>query len=245
MGAQLGEGGAGQVRAALWNGNDCAVKTFKADSLADFHRELNILHRLRHPNVVGFFGGISAQNQKYRIVMERCKCDVAMQLKKYGSLSAKDGSAKLNLSTRVRYALDAAKAMVFLHQRQIIHHDLKSSNLLIANDVAKTVKICDFSLSNLAAHSFTTGPPIDTLEGSSVGTPGFIAPEEMKGQVVTRKADTFSFGMILYELLHSTLPFADLLFQKDINRTVQKMRMMEVLEKQLRPTVRARQILAR
>ena len=48
--------------------------------------------------------------------------------------------AKLNLATRLRYALDAAKGMVFLHQHRIIHRDLKSSNLLIANDRLKTVR---------------------------------------------------------------------------------------------------------
>ena len=61
--------------------------------------------------------------------------------------------ARLNLSTRIRYAHDAAKGIMFLHSRRIIHRDLKSPNLLVANDHTdvklKTVKICDFSMSRL------------------------------------------------------------------------------------------------
>ena len=125
------------------------------------------------------------------IVLERCACSVYQQLKKYGKLSAKgDGPsrAKLNLATRVRYALDAAKGMVFLHEHQIIHHDLKSSNLLIANDKAKTVKICDFSLSNLSINTFlppsASGSQVDTIAAEGVGTPGWIAPEELGSGMV-------------------------------------------------------------
>jgi serine/threonine protein kinase len=124
--------------------NECAVKIFAAskndlDAQADFDQELEIMHQLRHPNILNFYGAVTKDTESMCIVSERCACSVYAQLQKYGSLAKKDGKAKLNLKTRVRYALDAAKGMVFLHARLIIHRDLKSSNLLIANDNSKTV----------------------------------------------------------------------------------------------------------
>merc|ERR1719272_2136587 len=97
--------------------------------------------------------------------------DVYSQLQKYGALSSAIGVAKLNMLTRVRYALDSAKGMVFLHSRRMIHRDLKSSNLLIATDRHKTVKICDFGLSRFKGQY--------SKKGKGRGTPGWMAPEEI------------------------------------------------------------------
>lgn len=139
----LGVGAEGQVHAALWNGNECAIKNFGGKEQT-FHTELNVMHRLRHPNILNFFGVAideTGPQKRYCIVLEKCACSLYQQLVNYGKLDNNIGKAKLNLTTRVRYALDSAKGMVFLHAHSIIHHDLKSSNLLIANDRAKTVKI--------------------------------------------------------------------------------------------------------
>lgn len=113
--------------------------------------------------------------------------------------------------------------MVFLHQHRIIHRDLKSSNLLIANDRLKTVKICDFSMSRIQGYYQRTG--------AGLGTPGWVAPEETLGELVTEKADAFSFAMIMWELLTSTEPYAELLFQENIPESLQTMRMMEICTK--------------
>ena len=85
--------------------------------------------------------------------------------------------------------------------RQIIHRDLKSSNLLIAYDQGKTVKVCDFSMSRLSSGGSGGGGGGKRLIGGGLGTPGYISPEELQGEPVTSKADTFSFAMILWELL--------------------------------------------
>ena len=124
---------------------------------------------------------------------------------------------------------------------QVIHCDLKSSNLLVANDSnpRKTVKICDFSMSRITTKWGQQGgggsggsllaPTHPDATGS--GTPGFISPEEMMGvrpsvcacaraeahvciglqEVVTPKSDVYSFAMILWELLTSSTPFQDVL----------------------------------
>jgi serine/threonine protein kinase len=239
IGKLLGKGAAGDVHEASWNGNQCAVKSFFASTKSDFNAELNVLHRLRHPNIVNFFGacmgtdddgtydsrvfttrdsndGMSRvfttddtavtsvegrlsqppptsqkRGSTCLIVMELCAIDLYRHLQKYGKLAAQPSdpsqpaTAKLHLATRVRYALDAAKAMVFLHNHQIIHHDLKSSNLLISNDKARTVKICDFSLSHATQGSFDArSQDAHSVTGSvvseAIGTASYLAPEKLQ-----------------------------------------------------------------
>ncbi len=205
-----------------------AVKLFNPADTTDFRAELGIMHQLRHPNVLNFYGAVT-KGKRMQLVSERCACSVYQQLQRYGKLSKDSGGAKLNLATRVRYALDASKGMVFLHKRHIIHRDLKSSNLLIANDQSKTVKICDFSFSRLQGHYEITGV--------GLGTPGWVPPEETMGELVTTKADVYSFAMIMWELLQSEVPYADLLFGEAVPESLQKLRLMEICAKDLRPPV--------
>lgn len=226
---KLGVGASGEVRAALWHGNPCAVKLFNPADTTDFRAELGIMHQLRHPNVLNFYGAVT-KGKRMCLVSERCACSVYQQLQRYGKLSRDSGGAKLNLATRVRYALDAAKGMVFLHKRHIIHRDLKSSNLLIANDQSKTVKICDFSFSRMEHGHYE-------ITGVGLGTPGWVPPEETMGELVTTKADVYSFAMILWELLQSEIPYADLLFGEAVPESLQKLRLMEICAKELRPPV--------
>lgn len=108
-----------------------------------------------------------------------------------------EGVARLNLPTRLRYAHDAAKGLIFLHSRKVIHCDLKTSNLLVANDASKTVKLCDFSMSRIGGgakpwlrRKTASGRDLNAnqskdlnSDGAEAGTPGFISPEEMMGAV--------------------------------------------------------------
>lgn len=214
----------------------------------DFNKELNVLHRLRHPNVVAFYGGVSnaggddstPEHEIRRcIVLERCQGSVWQMLTTHGrpgpAESREPGTAKLNFPTRVRYALDAAKGMVFLHQHDIIHHDLKSSNLLVASDKLRTVKICDFSLSDLFSQSVASGD--DHFHDEESGTLGWIAPEKMGSGLVTKKVDVYSFAMILWELLHAAKPFEDELFGDNVSDAMRKIRMVDLLKTEQRPDV--------
>ena len=139
----------------------------------------------------------------------------------------------------------------------IIHRDLKSSNLLIANDQSKTVKICDFSFSRLSQGRYE-------ITGVGLGTPGWVPPvreatsglcfipslqladgwfaqEETMGELVTAKADVYSFAMIMWELLQSEIPYADLLFGESVPESLRK----QVPNPQLLPlSVRSRLLCA-
>jgi serine/threonine protein kinase len=103
-------------------------------------------------------------------------------LQKFGKAREPTGKPRLPLGARIRYAFDAAKGMIFLHSRKVIHCDLKTSNLLVANDAAMTVKICDFSMSRISTVKVGNqqsggGMVVPTHpEATGSGTPGFISP---------------------------------------------------------------------
>ena len=148
FGNPLGTGGQGTVSRARLKGNDYAVKVFNAHSTADFKEEVKMLERLRHPNVVTFYGAVTQNAEHLAIVMELCLGSVFDYLRRWGHAKLDDKPvARLSLAVRLRYAHDAAKGVSFLHTRGVIHRDLKTSNMLISNNAHRTVKICDFAVS--------------------------------------------------------------------------------------------------
>merc|ERR1711865_203775 len=101
-------------------------------------------------------------------------------------------------------------------------------------------------LSNLSANSFvshqastSTGSQVDTIAAEGVGTPGWIAPEELGSGMVSPRLDVYSFAMILWELLHAEKPFEEELFAPGINASMQKLRMVELLKEEKRPPIKA------
>eukprot|EP01043_Picozoa_sp_COSAG02_P042353 COSAG02_NODE_3595_length_6511_cov_2.766064_3_plen_1593_part_01 len=129
---KLGGGKSGQVYAASWQGNKCAVKRFQIDEEheADFLAEMGMLQMLRHPHIVNFYGAVTTGThpqlgQAQCIITERCFDSLYHVLKKYGKLAVgagADAKAKIPLHTRVgTYLLGAAKGMAFLHSKDIIH----------------------------------------------------------------------------------------------------------------------------
>ena len=255
FGAKLGAGAQGTVRKARWKGNDYAVKSFKTEDVLDFKEEVRVLEHLRHPNVVTFYGAVTRNSEHHAIVQELCLGSVYDYLQKFGKAVGAEGLARLNLPTRIRYAHDAAKGLIFLHSRKVIHCDLKTSNLLVANDASKTVKLCDFSMSRIGggakpwlSKKTASGTKMSVnadqskdpdSDGAEAGTPGFISPEEMMGDIVTTKSDVYSFAMILWELLTSDIPFHSFLYGPGITPSLAKLRCIEICTNDLRPEMPA------
>ena len=111
FGAKLGAGASGTVRVAKWHGNDYAVKIFNPGDVNDFHDEMSILEKLRHPNIVAFYGACVDHSSHMCIVQELCASSVYDHLQKFGKLQDAKGEYKLGLLTRIRYAYDAAKGV--------------------------------------------------------------------------------------------------------------------------------------
>nr|XP_019070734.1 probable serine/threonine-protein kinase DDB_G0278509 isoform X2 [Solanum lycopersicum] len=196
----IGQGAFGVVYHGIWKGSDVAVKVFFGNqcgdtTLLDYKKEIDIMKRLRHPNVLLFMGAVSSQ-EKLAIITEYMP---------RGSLfkALHRNNPPLDLKRRLRMALDVARGMCYLHRRNppIVHRDLKSSNLLV--DKSWTVKVGDFGLSKLKHATFLTA-------NSGRGTPQWMAPEVLRNEPSTEKSDVFSFGVILWELMTESVPWKDL-----------------------------------
>ncbi|KAF9670058.1 hypothetical protein SADUNF_Sadunf13G0029000 [Salix dunnii] len=200
IGERIGLGSYGEVYHADWNGTEVAVKKFldqdfSGAALDEFRREVRIMRRLRHPNVVLFMGAVTRppnlsiitecipRGSLYRI-LHRPQCQI-------------------DEKRRIRMALDVARGMNCLHSSMptIVHRDLKSPNLLV--DKNWTVKVCDFGLSRLKHNTFLSSK-------STAGTPEWMAPEVLRNEPSNEKCDVYSFGVILWELATIRLPWSGL-----------------------------------
>ncbi|XP_039039786.1 serine/threonine-protein kinase CTR1-like isoform X2 [Hibiscus syriacus] len=199
---RIGAGSFGTVHRAEWNGSDVAVKILMeqdlyAERFKEFLREVAIMKRLRHPNIVLFMGAVT-QPPNLSIVTEYLsRGSLFRLLHKPGVREALDERRRLSM------ACDVAKGMNYLHRHNppIVHRDLKSPNLLV--DKKYTVKVCDFGLSRLKANTFLSSK-------SAAGTPEWMAPEVLRDEPSNEKSDVYSFGVILWELATLQQPWGNL-----------------------------------
>ncbi|KAB2616985.1 serine/threonine-protein kinase CTR1 [Pyrus ussuriensis x Pyrus communis] len=195
---RVGAGSFGTVHRAEWNGSDVAVKVltvqdFHEDQLKDFLREVAIMKRVRHPNVVLFMGAVT-KRPHLSIVTEYLPRGSLYRL-----IHRPASGELLDQRRRLRMALDA-KGINYLHclNPPIVHWDLKSPNLLV--DKNWTAKVCDFGLSRFKANTFISSKSI-------AGTPEWMAPEFLRGEPSNEKSDVYSFGVILWELVTMEQPW--------------------------------------
>ncbi|MFS7923942.1 putative protein kinase TKL-CTR1-DRK-2 family [Helianthus anomalus] len=197
---EIGNGSFARVYRGLWNGSDVAVKVYFANqysekALQDYNKEIDIMKRLRHPNVLLFMGSICSQD----------KLAIVTELLPRGSLFnvLHNCGHSLDIRRRLKMAADVARGMNYLHHRNppIVHRDLKSSNLLV--DKNWSVKVGDFGLSKLKHATFLTAR-------SGGGTPQWMAPEVLRNEPSNEKSDVFSFGIILWELVTQRVPWSNM-----------------------------------
>jgi serine/threonine-protein kinase len=157
-----------------------------------FHREAEAAGRLSHPGIVTIFDvGEEAETRAPYIVMEFVGGE------SLDKLLSRDGH-KLPLQTALQLALELAEALDCAHGQGVVHRDLKPANILLTED--GHAKIADFGVAklNLANH---------TLAGRALGTPAYMSPEQLNGEVVDGRSDLFSLGVILYTVLTGYRPF--------------------------------------
>lgn len=200
----VGEGSFGRVHRAKWMHAEVAAKTFWARPddagmlCRDFVAELQALRALRHPNITCFMGFCLGPQTILltSFVHGDSLFDVLHRRSKH--------QRSWSFSDVKEVAREVSLGMVYLHSHDVVHCDLKSSNILVG---LSEVKICDFGLTRLlGAHG--------ALEGSSfinigcVGTHPWIAPEVLRGEAYAKAADVYSFGMILWEMIARKVPFS-------------------------------------
>ena len=193
----VGRGGMGvlyRARDAVLE-RDVALKMMLLDFTTDqtardrFQREARAVARLQHRNVVTIHELGEVDNTPY-IVME--------------FLSGKDldallkTNANLTLAQKLDIVIQLCDGLGYAHEQGIVHRDVKPGNVRVLED--STVKILDFGIAKFAQSSVTQS-------GTIMGTPSYMAPEQIMGKPVDGRADLFSVGVLLYELLAGQKPF--------------------------------------
>ncbi|KAK4779700.1 hypothetical protein SAY87_015806 [Trapa incisa] len=200
----IGKGSFGEILRAGWRGTPVAVKrilpSLSDDRLViqDFRHEVNLLVKLRHPNIVQFLGAVTERKPLMLITEYLRGGDLHQYLKEKGSLSP---------STAISFAVDMARGMAYLHNEPnvIIHRDLKPRNVLLVNSSADHLKVGDFGLSKLIR--VQNSHDVYKMTGET-GSYRYMAPEVFKHRRYDKKVDVFSFAMILYEMLEGEPPLS-------------------------------------
>jgi len=197
----LGKGGMGEVYLAedLTLGRQVAIKTIRAGSVAAteararFLREARLMATIEHPNVARIYSFGQVGDAGY-IVMEYVRGEtLAERLKREPRLPLADA---VELTDGVAAALEAA------WEKGIVHRDVKPSNVLI--DARGAVRVMDFGLAR--SYASEEGEPLTEM-GSVLGTPHYMSPEQVRGEPLDFRADMYSLGILMYEMLAGQRPF--------------------------------------
>jgi Tol biopolymer transport system component len=204
----LGAGGMGEVYRAKDTklGRDVAIKVLPEEFLegedrkARFEQEARLLAALNHPGIAAIYSfeeipGSSASSSRHLLVTELLEGETLRQ---------RLGAGPLPLRKAVEYGVQMAKALASAHEKGIVHRDLKPENLFVTTD--GRMKILDFGLAKqraIAAGEDTKSPTLAraTDPGTLLGTVGYMAPEQVRGQPADARSDIFAFGCVLYEML--------------------------------------------
>lgn len=220
----IGHGGFGVVYQGLIRNKTVAVKLFhnqdlSVEALNDFCNEVEILSKFHHPQIILFMG---ACIDPLMIVTELMTGDLEKLLL--------DPNVSLSLLTRLRFAKDASMGIAWLHASNpmILHRDIKTSNFLV--DENMRVVVCDFGLSETLRQGSSTWD-----DSGYKGTIYFTSPEVLKNANFNQKADVYSFGLVLWQILTRQLLYPEF---KDIpSGQIQKEIFDKVVFNQYRPQI--------
>ncbi|HJU53130.1 MAG TPA: protein kinase [Pyrinomonadaceae bacterium] len=204
---KLGAGGQGEVYKAVDKrlGRTVVIKvlppdlTVKEANLKRFEREARLASSLDHPNICTIFDLGEEGNVHY----------IAMQYVEGRNVRQLVNGRPLEMKSALSIAVQVADALAAAHARGIIHRDIKAGNVMVTD--AGQVKVLDFGLAKLldedAAHSEGIHHTELTEIGVPYGTATYAAPEQARGDRVDKRADIFSTGVLLYEMLTGIWPF--------------------------------------
>ena len=204
---KLGVGGQGAVYKAIDNklGRAVVIKVIppelsaKQTNLKRFEREARLASSLDHPNICTIFD-LDEQDGVHFIAMQYVEGKNVRQLV---------AGRPLELKTALLIGVQVADALAAAHSRGIIHRDIKSGNVMVTS--SGQVKVLDFGLAKLLDDEQALSSGIHRTELTEVGVPygtaTYAAPEQARGDRVDKRADIFSLGVLLYEMLTGTWPF--------------------------------------
>ena len=207
--APIGAGGMGEVYRARDTrlGRDVALKILPASFASDperlhrFQQEARAVAALNHPNILAVYD-LGAQDGAPYLVAE---------LLEGASLRAMLETGALPQRKAAEFGVQVAHGLAAAHDRGIVHRDLKPENIFCLRD--GRIKILDFGLAKLAAPEADANDANQTMAqshtsaGMVLGTVGYMAPEQVRGEAVDARTDIFAFGAVLYEMLSGTRAF--------------------------------------
>jgi Tol biopolymer transport system component len=210
---QIGAGGMGEVFRARDTrlGREVAVKVLPPafagdpDRRARFEREAQAVATLSHPNIVAIHDTGVHEGQAF----------VVMELLAGQTLRERLGAGPVPVRKAIEFGVQIARGLGAAHGKGIVHRDLKPENIFLVDD--GQVKILDFGLARRSLGSLDPGSEDPGLHASTtlamtdpgtvMGTIGYMAPEQVRGQAVDARADLFAFGAVLYEMVSGLRAF--------------------------------------
>jgi len=194
---KLGEGGMGVVYKAQDTRlkRTVALKFLPQELLCDSESKSRFIHEaqaasaLNHPNITTI----------YEIDEVKERCFISMEYIEGQSIKELIKEKKLSIEEILKIAIQTAEGLSRAHQKDIVHRDIKSENIMLTAD--GLAKIMDFGLAKLK------GVTKLTKTGSTLGTLQYMSPEQAQGKEVDQRSDIFSFGVVLYEMITGQLPF--------------------------------------
>lgn len=197
FGPQIGSGGFGVVFKAKFRGETVAVKKIHAhalsniNSITEFQSEVAVLCTLQHPHILRFVGACT-KPPNLMIITEFMARGTLFEL-------LHQSQTRVTWPMRKKFALDTCKGMRYLHDSKLLHRDLKSSNLMLDKDF--NCKVGDFGLTRISR-----GTAAVQMTGQC-GTFQYMAVEVLANKPYSEKADVFSFGILLWEMVARKLPY--------------------------------------
>ncbi|KAK6918375.1 Protein kinase domain [Dillenia turbinata] len=221
---KIGEGGYGSIFKGQLRQTTVAIKMLHSHSMqgpSEFQQEVDVLSKLRHPNLVTLIG---ACPESWTLIYEYLENGSLED-----RLSCRDNSPPLSWQTRIRIATELCSVLIFLHSckpNSIIHGDLKPANILL--DTHLVSKLSDFGICRLIAHpDLSTQETTICLRTDPKGTFAYMDPEFLSTGELTPKSDVYSFGIILLRLLTGRTPLG---ITKEVQYALDKGNLDSVLD---------------
>lgn len=199
---ELGEGGMGVVYKAsdLRLNRIVALKFLppgvagSAEEIERFEKEAKAISSLNHPAISTIHELEEADGRSFLVLEYIAGGTLKAALKR--SLA---GGKQIPLSDIVDWSIQIAEGLAYAHRRQIVHRDVKSDNVMITEE--GNLKLTDFGLAKLKDDVQVTKP------GTTLGTISYMSPEQIRNEDVDQRADIWSFGVVMYEMVAGELPF--------------------------------------
>jgi serine/threonine-protein kinase len=180
-------------------GRTLAIKLLKSQLRDDWEYRTRFLREakgagvLSHPNIVTVFDAGEQEGHPY-MAMEYVEGETLADVIR--------DKKQLSVDTIVQIGIQLAKALDYAHAKGIVHRDVKPGNIMLLRD-GVTIKVADFGICRIDDSEATQA----TQVGNVLGTPHYMSPEQVQGEKADARSDLFSAGVVLYQLLTSTLPF--------------------------------------